>query len=333
MYSQRQYEARSKGKFHSKNIPLRARDRKQALRFAHRGIAVIFNNLMKDDLKYATNYPSAPVKSAYFTQASTNVYMGANLNKSEDNEEVIVLRTAYGTGTGATSIGLNPATVRNNPIPPPIWGLVEICTRAASVRNEEWARTLETYPINNVTGKFYYSYLNKDGKPEEKNTGPHVDVTRNKRNVPLRNNSQEPDSLVMMYCFGDAKELWFKKHLDRTTIVPNSEIRIEQTHGTLFILDHRDEMWNEQEDGSLAVYRHSSNMINSEGMTFMLIMRCVAASQEVHPAGELVNPQTTELRQNKFKEAEDLMNSEWYRQRLNELEGRKRNFLLRFKPN
>jgi hypothetical protein len=136
-----------------------------------------------------------------------------------------------------------------------------------------------------------------------------------------------------MYLFGDPKELWFKKRYDQTTVKPNSEIRIEQTHGNMVVLDPHDEEWVMEEDSiEPMVWRHSPNMINDEDTSFMLIMRCVCATQEVLPMGQLVDQGTTELRKRKFKEAQDLMNSEWYQQRMVDFEMRKREFLGRFKP-
>jgi hypothetical protein len=211
-------------------------NRRTALGWSYRSVDVIINCLLKDDLKYATNFPSTPVKSAFFTQASTNVYMGANISNDANNngEEETLLRTAYGVGSGATSIGLNPATTRNNPIPGPLWELVQIHTKAASDANPEWAAKLQAYPINNVAGKFYYGYLDENGKWQLKYTGGHNDVLQSKRNnVPFRNNSQEPDSLVLMYLFGDPKELWFKKHYDKTgqTKLQNPHRTNAQKHG------------------------------------------------------------------------------------------------------
>jgi hypothetical protein len=193
---------------------------------------------------------------------------------------------------------------------------------------------LQANPINNVAGKYYYGYLDENGKWQLKYTGGHNDVLRSKRNnVPFRNNSQEPDSLVLMYLFGNPKELWFKKHYDKTTVKPNSEIRIEQTHGNMVVLDPRDEKWVTEEDSiEPTVWRHSSNMINDDDMSFMLIIRCVRATQEVLPMGQLVDQRTTELRQRKFNEAQALMKSEWYQQRMVDFEMRKREFLRQFKP-
>jgi hypothetical protein len=68
-------------------------------------------------------------------------------------------------------------------------------------------------------------------------------------------------------------------------------------------------------------------MINGDDMSFVLIMRCVRATQEVLPMGQLVDQGMTELRERKFEEAQDLMKSEWYQQRMVDFEMRKRELL------
>ncbi len=330
---QRLHKFRTKKKeFHSGRVFFSQDDRRNALRWLHRTFLVVWIHYMIDCLKAATNFPSRPAKSAFFTQATTNCYMGYNKKVRNNNDGATeVVRVAYATGTGGSTIGLDARKLRINPMPPPLWKLIDLVVDTVKKANKYWAELLAKYPPNAASTKLAHSYTDEKGKVQWKFTGSHCDTLYTADNVPYDNNSQEPNSLVMMVTFGDPKELWFKKHYNASNIVPNSEIRFNLTHGSIVVLDPRDEMWHESEHGRWK-WQHSSNMTEERNITFSLMIRTCKAVATVTPAGNLANPTNTENRSKRFKKAARLMTTKWYKTQLDELESRMRDFFKRYDP-
>lgn len=78
-------------------------------------------------LNYFHDIIKAPMgnagKPSFITDVSHNIYFGWNINLNSDKT---VTRAAYGTGSGASSIGIDPRKATINPIFPELANLLRI---------------------------------------------------------------------------------------------------------------------------------------------------------------------------------------------------------------
>ena len=252
---------------------------------------------------------------AMFSPASLNLYFGDNIKKNNTTLE----RTSYGLGSGATSIGLNPDTMKVHPMPPELVILRNEVTKVLTKDNKEWKTQLEQHPFNNCAIKIYYSYRNRNGKLVKKSTRWHSDVTYSKATkLPMRNNSQIPGSVVALLTFGATKNLWFRKQRSKKEYKADSLLHFQQKSGSLFALDGRDEMIDDQGYS----WVHSSDMQGEEGITFTFSFRSVQTSVTVNPNGTMANPTMTEERRRKFQEGSMIFSTPVYQQDRQDLENK-----------
>ena len=272
----------------------------------------------QDDLKAPMNNEANP---AMFSPASLNLYFGQN-TKAEGQT---LRRTAYGTGSGATSIGLNPETMKIHHIFPQLASLVREVTKVLVSKDSAWARHLEEHPFNFVGIKIYYTYRKQDGTLVRKCTRYHVDVTRNRKTgEPMPNNSQVPGTPVAILTYGASKNLWFRRQKTKQLHNPTSLIHFLQRSGSLFVLDGRDE----ELDKHGYHWRHMSDMgPDTEGITYSFSLRSVQEKQQVNGDGTLASPHVTNKMRDTYTKGEAIFQTNHYKQSKTDLDQRMLGFL------
>ena len=277
--TQRMYEWRKKGKFHSTKVSYTKTHRK-ITRYLSRVTIRAWKDAT-DDLKAPMNNAAKP---AMFQPASLNIYYGRNLPSNMP----FLQRTSYGTGSGSISIGLNPKTMKIHSFTSDITILANEVSNLLKGKNKIWKQKLEEHPFNFVGVKVYYSYRRKNGELIRKNTAYHVDVTYNhKTRQPMRNNSQIPGTPVALLTCGSPKNLWFRRHKSSKEYDPESLLHFQQNHGSIVVLDGRDE--EPDQDGFH--WRHMSNMgMDATGITYTFSFRSVQHQLAVAPNGCLIKP-------------------------------------------
>lgn len=230
---------------------------------------IIWKDYLRDDLKSPFHNRAKP---AFTSQPSVNVYFARNL--AHHNDDFEMERTAYGTGSGTNSIGLDQRTMRIYAFFPKLIDLI------ASVKKIVTQQTIyKDFDINFVSVKVYYWVKNEKGKWVKKNTEWHCDVERDKYGRVKKNNSQLPGSPVLILTYGDNKSLVFRRHSTKEEYDSQSEIEIPQQSGSLFILDPRDE----ERDREGMHWRHmSTSNQNEHGVTFSFMFRTVQATTRVN---------------------------------------------------
>ena len=225
----------------------------------------------------------------------------------------------------ATSMGLNPNTMKTHCIFPELASLVREVTRVLLTKDSTWAAHLKQHPFNFVGIKIYYTYRKEDGTLVRKCTRYHVDVTRNKETgEPMPNNSQIPGTPVAILTYGATKNLWFKRQASKHLQIPTSLILFQQKSGSLFVLDGRDE----ELDKHGHHWRHMSDMgHNNEGITHSFSFRSVQEKQNVNEDGTLANPQVSNKILLKYQNASAIFKSKHYKQSKDDLDKRMNAFL------
>ena len=269
-------------------------------------------------------------RSAYFSKAATNQYYGWDLPitaEEQNGDSTIRKRTAYGVGSGAASIGLDPRYTKIHKPSKNLALLTIAVSKAIAKSSTRWAKMLHDNPINNVALKWYMAYQRESGKEERKELGMHVDVTHNRRTYePCRNNSQKPNTITALLTFGADKHLWFRQYCSSKDYNEQTLIHFLQTSGTLIVLDPQDE----RPKNSGKHWRHGSTMATKDGITITYTFRCVQCSALVYEDGTLVNPKINERRQKLFDEAENQFKSNYYKNELAKLEARMSVFLDKY---
>jgi hypothetical protein len=198
---------------------------------------MIVRDIFRDDMKAPLNNKAKP---ASVSAASTNVYFGTNT--AIDKARGLIKRTAYAVGSGVRSIGLDQTTMKLNCIFPQMVDLMNMAYNAVML-DDRFKDTMKDKYFNFCSVKIYYSFKNARGKTEKKYTGWHTDVTYDKDGNPMSDNSQVPGTPVVIATFGDTKELEFKSHNGVSgKDDDNSNLIIEQRHGSIFVLHPDDEM-------------------------------------------------------------------------------------------
>ena len=324
---QRIYQHRTvAGDINVHKIPL-GNMRKGLLENAYKHLLCTWRYDLKDVLKAPTGCAAKP---AFFQPSATNHYVGANLGRNEDGH---LMRPAYGSGSGATSIGLDPRHQRIHAMTPTAWKLCCKVTEAVMLARPELAERLESNPFNHVAHKGYYSYWQQVRRKGEmrwtqipKRVDWHCDTTYTKGGVPMRNNSQVPNTIVAIFTFGLDKSLFFRKYDMGGRYDDETTLHFLQRHGTLYIIDCKDE----KPDAQGKRWKHKSEMIHKDGVTFSLIFRCVQATAAVEPNGTMVAPVLSNRRRMMFEEAEHLFETDDYRLAREDLEARMIAFFQRY---
>ena len=310
----RMHRLQKKGEFYS--LRLRYSQHKMR-RVAWECVRTLCKDHLTDDLKapFGTN-----CKPAMISKPSVNYYFGQNIEHGRDNGSV--QRAAYAVGSGTQSVGLDPRTNQLRNIFPEMADLMRTVTEV--VRQKTcWKHAY----FNFVSVKLYYTFRDKKGRMVKKDTNWHVDVTLNKKGVPMANNSQLPQSPVAIFTFGDDKSLFFLRHRSREDFEPSTFFEVPQTMGTIFLLDGRDEMWDHQK----RVWRHCSGP--SKGVTVSFMFRNVQKISEVScTEGLPLELNMSEKSRRMFEDGEEQFGSEYYIEERKYIETVIRDMLKRHNP-
>ena len=267
--------------------------------------------------------------SAMLAKAAFNIFFGCNVGVVEERDNTTMKRPAYGFGSGSNTIGLNPRTLRINPIFPLMSTMIHHITKVVKTKLPEWVPVLNETPFNFCDMKAYYGIWNDVTRTyqQKKACGWHRDVTYSKNGVPHKNNSQIAGTPVAILVFGSEKNLWFRRHCGKVHY-HNSIIHFRQTSGSLFILDPRDEQTNSHGE----FWKHMSNMAQPDGISFSFTFRCVKNTINVTPVGYLASPEehTCPDKDAKYRAAEHKVTGETYTRTIGEIEKRVADFLDNF---
>ena len=276
-----------------------------------RRVTILLNKCMREigkkyvhhvDMKAPTGCPAAP---ASFTPSSFNIYFGRNLKK--DTATGAIERTAYATGSGFGSIGLDPRTMKLFHMFPELDEMAKLMTDLMN-KDPDFEQQMGGRSFDVVSVKGYW-----DGKE----TNWHQDIQLKADGTPEESNSQIPGTPVAIVTYGDPKNLWFgiRHHPPFGVKVPikDTVLRLQQLHGSVSVLDGRDEKL--RSDGTTVIHKSDRKYQKPNGVTFSLLFRCSAASVWVHPTEHtLINPPPMGPdRQAKFDEAAAIMKTEEYK--------------------
>ena len=130
--------------------------------------------------------------------------------------------------------------------------------------------------------KVYYWTQRPAGNWIQKKVDWHVDVSRNADGIPYTNNSQVPETPVVILTFGHTKTLEMRKHTSPTTFQETSTVHFQQGNASVFVLDGRDERVRNGYH-----YRHKSRATgnaknNSHEITFSFLFRITQMMHEVN---------------------------------------------------
>ena len=168
-------------------------------------------------------------------------------------------------------------------------------------------------------GDHVFDVVSVKGYWDNKETNWHQDIQLNQDGTPSSNNSQIPGTPVAILTFGDTKNFLLgrkrfpKSENNSKGPIPSTLVCYQQKHGSVTILDSRDETVGE--DQTTVIHRSDMEFQNENGVTFSLLFRCSAARVMVNPeTNTLVNqkPMSKE-RLAIFDQAADLFESEQYK--------------------
>ena len=297
----RLWRIRNKGLFFTKRIEYGREGRsygRTQKRLLKSCCTIIHKKYFHDDLKSPMN--NRP-KSAMFARPSLNIYFG--VNKKMNNNKQSVTRTSYGMGSGKSTIGLNPRTMR-------VYNMFDELTELRrhaerSVRDDgQWNDAMKNRSFNFCSVKVYYSCADNGGKVINKSTKWHTDVTTDDKGNPNADNSQVPGTPVAILTFGDEKDLWFRRRSkNKKKPEENSDFNFRQRSNSFVVLDGRDE--EPTHDGMY--WEHKSEMAGKETgrVTFSFMFRVVQVDIKVHPTKHtMVAPRITAVKDRWFREAE-----------------------------
>ena len=225
-------------------------------------------DFLHDDLKASNCNPAVP---ASYAPSAFNVYYSRLVGKDEkrqmEDKEGYSLAWSYGSGSGGSTIGLNPSTRKVFKATKDEF-VGSIADKALTLMEElmrldpQYDEQLGENHLNVLSVKVYWG---------EKRVNEHNDIDMSKYSGPKKNNSQKPGTPVLIYTVGDPKKLIFhrrqlvpaakhsgydfKPPLGIPKGQPNPEdIVVGQFHKDAFILVFADE---DHEGGYYWV--HSSN--------------------------------------------------------------------------
>jgi hypothetical protein len=291
--------ARGEGQLFSKRLTLEPSKKRTVKRLLRNCARHIYNNNFADDLKAPVN---CEAKSARLAPAAFNIYFGAN--KETTNDPHTVRRAAYGFGSGARSIGLDPRTMRLYPFFPDLLKLKQHVLTEMVVKDPAWKHAMGGRDFDSCSLKVYYWTQRPAGNWIQKKVDWHVDVARNEDGVPDTNNSQVPNTPVVIVTYGHTKHLEMRKHTSSNTFLKTSTINFRQTNASVFVLDGRDESIRNGFH-----WRHKSTATgnakdNKHDITFSFLFRITQMTHEVNVHDNtLVNKACGAKKQKQFQNA------------------------------
>jgi hypothetical protein len=211
-------------------------------------------------------------KPALFGPSSFDIYFGDNVRKKEEYTETTTERTAYATGSGASSIGLDPRYARVQHLFPELSKVRDIVQKTVQHHYRSQSKTFDR-EFNHVSVKLYFN---------RKVTRYHTDIEFTRGHLkPKDNNSQVPGTPVAIATVGDTKYLDFQRFVidaDGKSTEDNKTLRFYQFSGSLLLLDSRDEFLNNE--GKF--WKHRSGLLNGDNdVSIALMFRVVKATTEV----------------------------------------------------
>jgi len=190
-----------------------------------------------------------------------------------------------GLGSGASSIGLDPRTVKVHQM------FVELPSLRLMMK-----RLVEEHH-NEVNEKFRCAFNHVGVKTccDGMKTGLHTDIefdreTHLPRVFPNGKsaNAQRPGTPVVIVSFDDTKTLNFVRHKgfgSGTKVQPEFVVPFVQKSGSIILLDCRDEDHNSRKE----FWKHGS-IVGMQDATMTLMFRVADRLEAVHPDGKLVSP-------------------------------------------
>lgn len=316
----------SRGLLHSEMVRFGRDDRqdKYALKKLVKECAgIIHKDYFKDDLKMPLNNPA---QSAMMANASLNIYFGVDLEHQPDN---VIRRTAYGVGSGTSSIGLNPKTMCVYRVFNKLNRLMDLATRWVH-QDPVRKQAMSGRSFNFCSVKVYYTTVDEKGKNHVKDTNWHSDVTFDQNGKPHENNSQVPGSPVAICTFGDDKLLEFRRHETKEIFEKESYIYLGQTNGSFFVLDGRDE----KPSGRVRWWHRSrmANRTDAEAVCFSFMFRLVQKDVRVHKVtNTLVDPHIQDKWRNSERDEKKIFGRKHYKENRMEIDRKVQAVLDKYK--
>jgi hypothetical protein len=285
----------------------------------------LWNRFYQDDLKAPLN--NQP-KMASVSKASMNFYFGKNL--AANKQDATIQRTAYAVGSGTSSIGLDPSTMRVHGIFAELSELMELAHHVVK-KDPVFAPTMVGHQFNFCSVKLYFAYETECGKTVWKNTEWHLDISHNNNTQqPISTNSQVPGTPVIIATFGDTKELEFRRHLANGLHQNKTKLLFQQHNASIFGL-HPDDEKVDPYTGTH--WRHKSEMQKKRNnVTFAYMFRVVQRQVWVKAHDStLANPHVGKRKEKAFRKAKAKKKTSVYKKNEKTLKNNMESILDRFK--
>jgi|AntRauTorcE11897_2_1112592.scaffolds.fasta_scaffold01693_5 hypothetical protein len=242
----------------------------------------ILENSIHDNMKAPQG--NKATSAFVYSKASFDAYYG--INKRKCIQSGIVARSAYATGSGVTSIGLDPRNAIVHHMFPDMYDMMTIMKDRVILHYEK------EFGVGRVPFDCNFDKVSAKGYYNDKTTREHSDISfDSQRRVPLCNNSQKPDTPVVIAMFGDPKYLEFIKYDGPGKNTQTGVTLIFwQTTGLLVLLDPRDEYFHEKREH---YWKHRSYLADGKnGAAFTFMFRVSNKTVDVHAvSGLLYAPQ------------------------------------------
>lgn len=260
----------NKGYFHSCRLQWDSQhiaERKEKTVLLRKCVKIILEEHVEDNMKAPRNNKA---KSALLSKVSFDIYFGDNI----EIHDAVVIRTAYGTGSGQSSIGLDPRHKKYRQIFPLLSRLRDLMRlQVERYYNSKYVKM--NCCFNFVSVKVYVNGMK---------TPIHTDVELDKETwLPKNNNSQIPGTPVAIATIGNDKVLrfiQFKAGAFNNEIRGDRVLNFVQRSGDTILLDPRDEQLNNRRE----FWKHEAEMVEpNSGCSVSLMFRVVGARQHVSP--------------------------------------------------
>lgn len=257
----------------------------------------------KDGLLHSMDAPHCNEPSPTWTRpAAVAIYFGENQNLI--NEEGTVWRAAYGTGTGASSVGRDPrdfCVMYYGSRHRRVAAILKECVRATAEAEQKTCGNISSWQnITQLTTSTSYNFLEMKVYLNGKKLGAHCDVLYCKDGKLSAGNTQRENTPVLVYSVGCARILVMERQeceLDKTTrnfgCWKNTGERTEfkLSPGSIFLLHPEDEIpsvppvgeeppvsiWNKNKRSR---FRHSVKPVKS-GVSIAFVFRSVTGRLKV----------------------------------------------------
>jgi hypothetical protein len=226
-----------------------------------------------DNMKapYGTN--AAP---AILSKAPFNIYYGMNKELLHDGS---VKRATYGVCSGSITTGLDMRFQRLLPFTPDMLKLRDLSENIA----------LAYCGSKNVNFDCKFDAASVKIYSRSTPLGAHTDMEFDwKHREPLKNNSQKPNTLVVIITFGDTKILEFGSYSGGgrgAKLNGVDTLTYRQRSGSVLILDPRDEYFNSK----LTYWKHHAYLEDKQkGVSMSIMFRVTQSTRCVDPSTSIV---------------------------------------------